>query len=300
MGILGTGFGVEPTKNTSGVITSGTSSKDIRWIISGMYNQGILRDCFMSRSSNSLDYTIGSGSVVNSIGAAKPEEEHIMMPVYGGTVRTILGGSTARTDYVWVKQNLPNIDGNSDIIYGVSQTAPGTYDQRLVIAKFAVPANMKTTSECSMYTDRNYATPVASSGRYLVSKVDPYNDLLKNRELNDQGATFSLATARLIRCDFTCTVDSDVSNGINEALMTYIYVNATKMATFSTGKIENSWTQTVSNSYLLQLPAGEHNITLKRDTSLPDKLSSKLRLRYSSAGGFPGQTFNVTDCGVLD
>lgn len=300
MGIYGTGFGVEPTKNDLGVITSGTSSKDIRWIISGMYNQGILRDCLMTRSNTSLIYTIGPGSVVNSIGDAEPRAEHVMMPVYGATVNTIAGGSTARTDYVWVKQNLPDVDGNSDIIYGVSQTPPSTYEQRLEIARFAVPANMSNTGQASMYTNRNYATPKSIGGKYLVSRHDPYNDLLKNRELNDLGDTFSIPTARLIRVDFTVTVDSDFADGIQEALYSYIYINGIKVATFSTGRIDFSWTKTLSNSYMTTLPAGTHNVTLKKDTTLPDKQSSKLKLRYSAGGGFPGQTMHVTDCGVLD
>lgn len=300
MGILGTGFGVEPTKDGSGNITSGTSSKDMRWIISGMYNQGILRDCFITTSTSGLTYTIGPGSVVNSIGPAEPRAEHVMMPVYGGNITTTAGGASARTDYIYVKQNLTTVEGNSDIVYGVTSVKPSTYDQRLVIATFDVPANMTKTSQATMQVERNYATPISIGGKYLVAKHDPFNDLMKNRELNDLGATFSLHTARLIRCDFTVTIDSDVGAGVNEALQSMVYVNGTKMATFSTGRIDQSWTQTISNSFLLTLPAGRHNITLKRDTTLSDKLSSKLRFRYNNAGGYPGQTFHVTDCGVLD
>lgn len=300
MGALGTGFGVEPTKNAQGVITSGTSSKDIRWIVSGMYNQGILRDCFMMTSTTKLEYTIGSGSVVNSIGSAAPAEEHIIMPVYGGIVTTSAGGSSPRTDYVYVKQNLPHVEGNSDIVYGVMNTPPGTYDQRLVIAIFDVPANMTRTSQASMRVERNYATPMSIGGKYLVAKVDTYHGKIANRTLNDLGGSFSLHTSRLIRVDFTVSVDAEAgANGIEEALYSYIYVNGVRRATFSTGRIDHSWYTTHSYSYLLTLPAGTHNITLKRDSTYTEGPSS-IYLRYSSTGGVPGQTMHVTDCGVLD
>lgn len=304
---MATGFGVDPTKNAQGVITSGTSSRDLRVVVGGMYNQGILRGCEVATSTSGLEYKISGGSCILSIGngggIAGPSgnEEHVMLPIYPTTVTTTASGASPRTDFVYVKQNIPSIDGNSNIVYGVTSTRPGTYDQRLVIQELHVPANMTgNTSKAVKVIDRNYATPVSTGGKYLVDKRDTYDGLLNLRDLNDLGASFYLATDRLIRVDFTVTVDCDFNDGIQEALYSFIHIDGVRRATFSTGKIDDGWTKTISNSYLTTLSQGNHNITLKRDSTLNDKQKSKIRFRYSSIGGFPGQTVQVTDCGVKD
>lgn len=296
-----TGWGVDAVKDASGNVTSGTSAQDIRMINGAMFNQGILRGCDVSTSTTEMAYTVAPGVVNNSIGGGL--EEHVLMPVYTTKI-TVPPNKTGsvRNDYVYVKQNMPEHgDPNNQVAIGVTHTPPGTYDRRIVIRQFSVPAGATRTSQASRVGSINYATPYGQSGRLLVNKVDTYNGLLRNRPLNDLGGSFSLTTDRIIRVDMTVTFDLEKIYSSHDRLYNYINVDGVQRATFSTGNIMNSTYQTQSWSWFTQLYRGEHNITLKRGTQfgLVDGKPSEIYLRYN-ANAWPGQTLTVTDVGVWD
>lgn len=295
---MATGWGVDATKNASGAVTSGTSAKDIRTVVSGMYNQGILRGCVVTRSSTDMSYSIGSGLVCNGFGG----NESVLMPVYASKVTVKPNtSSSSRIDYVYVKQNIPTVDGNSNIVVGVTNTAPASDDRRFCIRKFVVPAGATKTSSASYSGSINYSTPYGQSGRLLVNARDTFNGQIKNRSLNDLGGSFSLTTDRLLRVDMTVTVDLETGFQGYDRLSNLVYVDGVKRATFSTGSIDQGAYTTHSWSWYVQVARGEHNITLKRESWYQEKYNkaSEIYFRYS-ANGWPGQTLVVADVGVAD
>lgn len=295
---MATGWGVDATKNASGVVTSGTSAKDIRSVVDGMYNQGILKGCVVSRSSSDMSYNISSGIICNSFGGT----ESVLMPVYATKVKVAANtGSSSRIDYVYVKQNIPTVEGNSNIVVGVTNTEPASSDRRFVIRKMVVPAGATKTSSASFSGSINYSTPYGQSGRLLVNARDTYNGQIKNRSLNDLGGSFSLTTDRLLRVDMTVTVDLETGFQGYDRLSNLIYVDGVKRASFSTGSIDMGSYTTHSWSWYVQVARGEHNITVKRESWYQKQYnkSSEIYFRYT-ANGWPGQTLVVADVGVAD
>lgn len=295
---MSTGWGVDGVKNAQGIVTSGTSALDIRNINSGLYNQGILYGCTVDVSTTDMTYTIQRGVVSNALVWG----EHVMMPVNKTTITVPKNtGTTSRTDYVYVKQNMPEKDGNNNIVFGVSNAPIETYDQRLVLRKFLVPAGAATTSKAVRQGSVNFATPYGQAGRLLVNKVDTYNGLLRNRQINDMGADFDLSTDRIIRTDITVTHDMEPGQTGSDRLTAEIWVDSVKRATFSTGKIDTETYTTTSWTWYTELAKGQHNITVKMYSHRKEvqNLPSVIYLRYSN-NGWPGQRVVVADAGVLD
>lgn len=288
-----TGFGVDPTKDANGNITSGTSSQDIREITGGLYNQGIISGCRVDVTTG-LSYKINNGVLNNWLGG----RDHTLMSIDDVTVPTTAGPSSgSRTDYVYAKQNLPTVDGNSNIVYGVmSNRAPTWEGQEFELARFTVPAGMTRTNQATrILSSMNYATPYGASGKYLVRKTYTYNGLVKNNP-NPLSGTFTVGTDRLITAYINATVDSDSGAGISASLYCEVHLNGTKVVTFSTGKIDNSWSTTHTWFYPMEVTAGTHTIALK---FFENGSTDDIRFRYS-AGGFPGIQFTVLDSGVKD
>lgn len=295
---MSTGWGVDGVKNSEGIVTAGTSALDIRNINSGLYNQGILYGCTVDVSTTAMTYTIQRGVVSNALVWG----EHVMMPVNKTTITVPKNtGTTSRTDYVYVKQNMPEKDGNNNIVFGVSNAPIETYDQRLVLRKFLVPAGATTTSKAVRQGSINFATPYGQAGRLLVNKVDTYNGLLRNRQINDMGADFNLSTDRIIRTDITVTHDMEPGQSASDRLNAEIWVDSVRRAKFSTGKIDTETYTTTSWTWYTELAKGQHNLTVKLYSYRNEvyNLPSVVYLRHSN-NSWPGQRVVVTDAGVLD
>ena len=295
---MSTGWGVDAVKNAEGIATSGTSAQDIRNINSGLYNQGILYGCVVDTSTTAMTYTIQRGVVSNALVWG----EHVMMPINKTTITVPKNtGTTARTDYVYVKQNLPEKDGNNNIVFGISNSPIDTYDQRLVLRKFLVPAGATTTSNAVRQGSINFSTPYGQAGRLLVNKVDTFNGLLKNRQINEMGGDFTLSTDRILRTDITVTYDKEPGQTASDRLSAEIWVDNVKKANFSTGEIDTETYTTQCWTWYTELARGDHNITVKLFSYRKNthNLPSTIYLRYG-ANSWPGQRVVVTDAGVMD
>lgn len=295
---MATGWGVDGVKNSEGIVTSGTSALDIRNINSGMYNQGVLYGCTVSTSTSGMTYTIERGVVSNALVWG----EHVMMPINNTTITVPKNtGTSSRMDYVYVKQNIPSKDGNNNIVFGVSHSPIDTYDQRFVLRKFLVPAGATTTGKAVQQGSIDFSTPYGQAGRLLVNKVDTYNGLLKNRQINQLGGDFSLSTDRIIRTDITVSHDMEPGQTGFDSLQADIYVDNVRRASFTTGRILTETYTSTCWTWYTELYKGDHNITVKMSSyrKRVQNLPSTIYLRYH-ANGMPGQRVVVTDAGVMD
>lgn len=295
---MATGFGIDGTKDVNGNITSGTSSQDIRKIFGGMFTTGVLRGLNVTTSSTSMDYVVSPGSAIIAISGGNGDEV-VPVPGYGATVTTAAGGASARTDHVYIKQNRPSVEGNSNIVYGVTNTMPTEGDGRLVLKSFTVPANMTNTSQASVTGDVRYATPYGSAGRILVDLVDTYSGAMPAKPSLDQGGSFSLTTDRMVRIDITTTIDCEVVGGVDEGVFTIVYVDGQRVTTFSSGYLSHNVPTSHSYSLVRPLSAGNHNVTISRQPMNGNKATSKIYFRYGGSGGYAGQRVYVTDAGIV-
>lgn len=296
---MATGFGIDPYY--SGSTLKGTTSRDIRKVVDGMYtNQGILRGCTVT-TTNTLTYNIGEGALVKEMSGG----ESVLVPVYAGSVSTTPPTSGTRQDYICVRQNRPEVEGNSDVVYVVLHSAPPVMGNTLCIAQYTAVANAtKTSGFVENKTDfyRNFAVPTATAGRYLFQKTLTNNELIKpKKDLPYVSGSFELVTDRLIEFTINVSVDADLNEnpggGVYDGMYSEIFINGTKKATFSTGRIDTSWTRTDTYVWNTSLEAGKHTFQV-RFNEVED--SGKIRVRYSASGGFPGQTVTIKDLGVKD
>lgn len=296
---MATGFGIDPYYS-SGVL-KGTTSRDIRKVVDGMYdNQGILRGCKVTTAST-LQYNVGAGALVKELVSG----EAVLVPVYSGSVSTTPPTSGSRMDHICVRQNRPEVEGNSDVVLVVLNSHPPVFGNTLCIAEYTATANATKTSGFKENTTdfyRNFAIPTATAGRYLWKKTLTNDELIKpKRNLPYVSGSFELVTDRLIEFAINVSIDADVNQvsggGINDAMYSEIFIDGSKKATFSTGRIDNSWTRTESYVWNTELEAGKHTFQV-RFNEVDD--TGKIRVRYGSGGGFPGQTVTIKDLGVKD
>lgn len=292
---MATGFGVDPSLQ-NGVMT-GTTSQDIRKIVEGMYsNQGILRGCKVTTRSD-MKYNVALGAVVCEVS----EGESILVPVYASTPSTAAAPSSGtRQDYIVVRQNMPATDGNSNIVVEVVNTPPSMFARSMVLAQYTVPAGKTKTSDFIEAPDfyRNYAVPTSAAGRYLFQKTEIFDGLIgPKKDLPFMSGSFELETDRLIEFIVGTTVDCDLGGGINDAMYAEIFIDNVKKVTFSTGRIDNGYSRTETWVWNTTLEAGKH--TFKVVFNETDD-TGKVRVRYSSNGGFPGSYVTIKDLGVKD
>lgn len=304
---MATSFGTDPTVNSSGQVTSGTTSRDIRKVIGGMYTQGILNGMNVTTSTTDLTYKISAGSAVNFISGGD-SDEHVLLPGYPATVTTAAGGSTPRVDYVYVKQNRPEVEGNSNIVYGVTNTKPADGDSRLVLKSYSVPAGMKRTSEASLSGTVDYAVPRAAGGKVLMEKRDTYVGFMNARSYQATilGGSIYLPSPRRVVVDIVSTYRNEgTGTSVDDFVVSAIYLNGKRDVTFMSGNLDaTKHSRTDCYSWTYGLPAGMHSITVHKNSWAKTWEASTIYFNggssTTSTGYYPGQVIRVTDGGAID
>lgn len=302
---MATSFGIDPTVNSSGEITSGTTSRDIRKVIGGMYTQGILNGMNVTTSTTDLTYKISAGSAVNFISGGD-SDEHVLVPGYPTTITTTAGGANPRVDYVYVKQNRPEVEGNSNIVYGVTNTRPAQGDSRLVLKTFTVPAGMTRTSQASMTGTLDYAVPRAAAGKIIYERRDMYTGMMNSRSYQSTviGGNFYLPSPRRVKVEVVSTFRNSGSNPTDDFLVSVLYLNGLQDIRFTSGAVDSGFVETHCYTWTYELPAGSHSITVHKNSWAKDWDKSTIQLLgnpgTSSTGTYPGQVIRVIDGGAID
>lgn len=304
---MATSFGIDPTLNSNGEVTSGTTSRDIRKVIGGMYTQGILNGMNVTTSTTDLTYKISAGSAVNFISGGDGDE-HVLLPGYPTTVTTAPGGTNARVDYIYVKQNRPEVEGNSNIVYGVTNTKPADGDSRLVIKTYTVPAGMTRTSQASVSGTIDYSVPRAAAGKILMEKRDSYVGYMNARSYQATilGGSIYLPSPRRVIVDIVTTYRNEQSKtSVDDFVVSAIYLNGSRDVTFMSGNLDaTKHSRTDCYNWVYELPAGTHSITVHKNSWAKTWETSSIYFNGGSSpttsGYFPGQVIRVTDGGAID
>ena len=297
---MATSFGMDPVVNGSSVI--GTTSADIRQIFGSMFNQnqGVINGAKITLNSNRT-YSISEGLVLNYIGS--PINGHVLTPVYAATVTAPAATAGDAIHYIYVRQNIPSVDGNNNIVYGVSTSSPSTGDPRLVIATYKVPKNYTQTKQATKIDDGNQPSPIWATGTVGYMR-DSFAGDLKNRATKSSTVTCQLPQGP----DRSFSVDINLAAKVTasspaESLYVYLFVNGSRKAIFSTGTLSTvgqtynwSWRGTGGGKTTVKLeywskPASGDPTTAKNKIS-------KINFLNNSTG-WSGTTIHVTDQGIV-
>lgn len=297
---MATSFGMDPIVN--GASVTGTTSTDIRQIFGAMFNQnqGIIQGADVTLNSNRT-YSISAGLVLNHIGA--PVSGHVLTPVYAATVSAPEATVGDAIHYVYVRQNVPDKDGNNGIVYGVSTSVIGVDDPRLIIATFKVPKNYTRTTQATRIDFGNLPAPIWAVGTAGYVR-DSFSGNLSTRATKSTSLVANLPQGP----DRSFTVDINLSvrvtaNTPQESLYVYLLVNGSRKAIFSTGLLNAtgqtfnwSWRGVGGGKTTVKLEYWSKNTT--SDPSNTQNKKSKITFLNNSTG-WSGTTIHVTDQGSI-
>lgn len=195
-----TGLGVDPTKNGSGVITSGMSALDMRKVNGALYTPGIISGCLVTTSASALTYTVDAGVV--AIATATSPYNIVLAPV-PATVKTVTAPpSGVRTDIVYATQHFP-ADGDSEVIVDVGTILPAN---SVELMRFTIGVGVGNTNAATRIGTTNYSIPYGGTLPILHYFEDSYNGVLPNAISRRGYGTFSVPTDRRLRFSLSATL----------------------------------------------------------------------------------------------
>jgi len=153
------GFGVEATVDGGGVVTSGTTSSDIRKIFGALYTPGIMQGGVVTTNATLMRYQVTAGVV-----AIRTSTGEIILAPFDATnvTTTAAPGSGSRVDTIYVQQRYPSIEGDSNIFVGV---AAGTAlpARAVALKKYTVSAGNTNTNQAVQSGGIDYVLPYGAS-----------------------------------------------------------------------------------------------------------------------------------------
>lgn len=283
------GFGVEETV-TGGIVTSGTTAQDIRLILGALYTPGIVSGAAVYTSSSAMTYRVSAGVVVIEMAAY----QNVVAPVPEFTYTAQPNNTAAtRVDRVYVKQNTPETEGNSNVVIGVGPTIPA---RAVEIWSYNVPAGATTTSAALSTADRKYSIPYGSSKGVLYQYRYTANTTVIN---NTRILTTSLSvpTDRQVRLMATVCVSSQNAQNFDAAdyceMGIYPIIDGAFSAGWRTPGLHQAWAQYQFED-LIYLNAGRHTISV----DIRRIIGPGSPLLHYAAGVHSGLLFTITDEGV--
>lgn len=213
------GFGVDPTKNGSGVITSGTSAQDIRKVWAGLYTKGVISGGVVSLSSASMTYTVTAGVAAIPVGTG----ETVLAPIPATTINAAsVPVSGSRVDVIFAKQKLPTVDGSSDIVVDYGPTLP---PNAVLLNQFTQPAGATTTSAGSKSAPIDYSIPYGAGLGILHRAQWTTSGDLPNTSTLWGSAQVYLPTDRWVRYSLHGTLNASGAVGFdNSKYVEYAFI----------------------------------------------------------------------------
>lgn len=289
------GFGVDPTKDGNGNITSGTTSSDIQSIWGGLYTPGLVSGCSVATSSSAMTYSVSTGVVMIPTATGQV----IPAPVPATVVTTSpapSGGS--RTDIVYAQQQIPTVEGSSNVVVSVGQSLPA---RAVLLKKYTVPAGITNTAGTTVAGDITYSLPYGGGLGILHQWTDTFSGVHNQNNLRLGIGTITLPTDRLLRFSVTSTLYASGAVGFDNSKYCEWYTNpeldnATLVRWNSPG-LHQAWGTYSWESYFT-VTAGTHTVSYSRGRIVgPGSVATQ----YGTFNGVPygGTVFTVEDAGVV-
>lgn len=290
------GFGVDPTLNGSGVPTSGTSAQDIRKINGGLYTPGIISGVPVSTSPSAMTYSVGAGVVAIQVATG----EIILAPVPATTVTTTVApGTGTRTDIVYAQQKYPSIEGNSDVVVGVSTVLPS---RAVAIKKFIVSAGNTNTNQTVISGSQSFVIPYGATLPRLHYYQYTNSGSLPNGFTRVGQGSFYLPTDRLLRFSVSAVLNANGSTGFdNSKYCEYGLlpnIDGGDICIWSTPGLHQAW-GVYQFSATIAVNAGQHTTNMGM-VRIVGPGTAETHYGLFGSYGRRGIEYSVEDAGVVD
>lgn len=292
---MASGFGVDPTLDTNGNPTSGTTSDDIRNIYGGVYSApGVVSGGNVTTSASAMTYSVSAGVAVISTSAG----QNVLVPIPAATVTTAAAPSSgSRTDIVYAQQHFPTIEGDSNVVIGVGQTLPA---RAVALKSFTVPSGILNTNGTTVTGSVDYAIPAGTSRGYIYTYVDTFDGVVVQSDYRLGIGTINLPTDRLLRIAITSCMSAQGASGFDNSKYCEWYytpeIDYASQVWWTTGGLHQAWAIFHFETYIT-VAAGQHTVSYRRGREVGPGTG---QTHYGTSNGhfYPGTVFTVMDCGV--
>lgn len=287
------GWGVDPTI-ADGVVTSGTSSEDVRKVWGALYTPGIISGCRVTTNSN-MTYTISAGVVAIQTATGQV----VMAPVNAVTIPTAAAPASGnRTDIIWVRQRFPGTGSDSNIVVEVGTTKPA---QAQEIRRFTISAGNTSTNSATPTGGIAYSIPYGANLGVLHRFQSAHNGAIANDLRREGAGTIYLPTDRLLRFRYQGVYSAQNAVGFDNSkyceLAVFPSIDNNNFEIWTSPGLHQGW-QTLYFETVRATTAGTHTVSyLRRRQAGPGTILQW----YGWHGGdfWPGGIFTVEDAGPL-
>lgn len=285
---MATGFGIGPDSNGNG-----TTPDDIQRITSAEYIwPGIINRCGVTGTTG-MAYKVEGGAAIIQVGPTAK----IKVPVFEQTIPTQPAPTVgARTDIIYVKQNMPASDGNNAVVVGVAQTLPVN---ALELERFTVPAGASSTNQAQKVGNPIFARPVGGQFGVLYTHTDADRTIRGPGYVGKKGAgSFNLWTDSDLDIVLTSTVANASGNDNHGSVFYRIFVD-NRLVRSIERKYERVW-ESKDFTTPITLDKGRHTIHYEVSTRYtPSGQDGRWRVIHNEGSDiFAGDIFTVVHRGV--
>lgn len=251
------GWGVDATKNVSGVPTSGTTDLDVRKVWGALYTPGIISGARVTTNGSALKYTITSGVV-----AIKTAENEIVMAPVTGETKTVAAVTVDRTDHVWVQQRFPTIETDSQLVIGVGPIPP---ERSFLLASFNLTAGNTNTNQAVRQGGMEFSIPYGSRLPRLHYWQNKYQGGLSSNLIREGHGEFYLPTDRYVKFSYSACVSAANASGFdNSKYVEHGFLpnlDGFDLVLWTTPGLHQAW-QTVYFERTVEVLAGSHTVNI--------------------------------------
>lgn len=290
------GFGVDPTRDANGNIISGTTAQDVRRIQSGLYSPGVISGSTVELRSDAMSYNVNGGVVSifmnygESVLAAVPYVSVDVDPV------PTTGG---RTDYIYAYQNIPALEGNSDLVIKCGTSVP--LERAVILDVYDQPAGATNTSRGVRHQPVQMSIPYGGTMGVLVKVNYTYDGVLQNSNHRIGNTSFYLPTDRLVTFRASAVLSAsgatkfDATKYCEYGFLPNIDNN--DIAYWTSAGLHQAWA-TYQWSMTLALKAGPHTSNLGLQQVVGPGLTYCHYGKDNQGLWRDGITYSITDAGV--
>lgn len=291
------GFGVDPTKDNNGNITSGTTSDDIRQINGGLYTPGLISGGTISTSSSAMTYTVAAGVACVQYAAG----QNILIPIPATTLTlTSVPASGARTDIIYAQQRVPAVDGDSHVIVSSGPVLP---PRAVSLGTYATAAGSTSSNSSVLTAPAPYAIPYGGSLGVMVRAQDTRNGVFPEAvgvTTYANNGSFTVPTDRWMSFTITAAISAadgqdGGSGGVGLCEPNFWPQLDNNNLVLWVVRANASWA-TYYFQYETKVTAGYHTVRLARNTFSPS--GRKAQANYYGPGSHSGIILTVSDLGV--
>lgn len=292
---MASGFGVDPTKDGTGAITSGTTSQDIQQIYGSLYTPGLVNGAQITTSASNMTYSVAPGVGVVPVSTGN----NIPIPIPATVVNASPGGSATRTDIIYAQQRLPSIEGDSNVIVNVGPTLPA---RAITLGTYTVPANATNTNAATGPGDITYSIPYGVGRGLLFQSIYSTSGTLSNNLTRWGYGSIFLPTDRRLRFKISAVLYANGASGFDNAHYCQYYflpdIDNNDMVIWDTPGLHQAWA-TYNFDYDLNVSAGHHTVNIGMGRKIGPGTAGTFYGTDGQGFGRTGIVFSIEDIGVV-